>query len=135
MYSYSTPHSYKGPIFRIKALITPEYWNRCDDHVFIKIERGLWEVDGIQEEEVAPLIISFSNDDDSDDDQTDKLEETDDEKIYMTDEYDLPDGKDEKELDVNDNDTCIYAKCAVSDDNDFGSVLCIECDARERWYH
>jgi hypothetical protein len=53
----------------------------------------------------------------------------------MKDEYDLPDGKDEKELDVNDNDTCIYAKCDVSDDNDFGSVFCIECDACERWYH
>ncbi|XP_060601435.1 uncharacterized protein LOC132754764, partial [Ruditapes philippinarum] len=54
-----------------KALITPDYWNRCDDHVINKIESELWRIDGVREDEIAPVVISLGEDDDTDEDDYD----------------------------------------------------------------
>ncbi|XP_053406536.1 uncharacterized protein LOC123526897 [Mercenaria mercenaria] len=58
-----------------RALITPAYWNRCEDHVILKIEKELWRTGGVQEDEVAPVVIPLGEADDSDSDSDGELSE------------------------------------------------------------
>lgn len=60
-----------------KALITLEYWNKCEDHVINKVESELWTIDCVQEEEIAPVVISLKDDSDTEDDLFDSDDNTD----------------------------------------------------------
>jgi hypothetical protein len=50
------------------ARVTPEKWKKCVDHVKDKVETNFWNLDGLMETAVEPVIITLENDDDSDDD-------------------------------------------------------------------
>lgn len=111
-----------------KALVTPEYWNKCEDHVINKVESELWTIDCVQEEEIAPVVISLNDDSDTED----ELSDSDD----NTDSDDIPVG-------VNEAASCegvTEDRCGVCGlyepvDYECGEIKWIGCDACERWTH
>ena len=54
--------------------ITRTSWQNAERHVIEKVENRFWELDGVREEEVAPVIIDLGADSDDDDDEIDVVE-------------------------------------------------------------
>lgn len=45
-----------------------EKWRKVESHVIREVEEKLWKLDGVQDEEVAPVVIDLTDSDDSDSD-------------------------------------------------------------------
>ncbi len=69
-----------------KATITSRVWNKAEEHVIREVETVLWNVDGVRDDGIDPVIISI-----------DETEDTDDE-IYDDDAHDDTDGTDDTAL-------------------------------------
>nr|XP_034334823.1 uncharacterized protein LOC117691984 [Crassostrea gigas] len=103
-----------------------EKWRKVESHVIREVEEKLWKLDGVQDEEVAPVVIDLTDSDDSasdmDTDSGDDDNDSDsDESMGFVEESD-------------DEVTC----CICGDYNAPGKsrkIVWVECELCKRWSH
>ncbi|XP_061168146.1 uncharacterized protein LOC133199989 [Saccostrea echinata] len=103
-----------------------EKWRRVESHVINEVETKLWKLDGVQDDEVAPVIIDLTDSEDSDSD------------------LDTDSGDDENDVDsdvsmnsVEESDDEVTC-CICGDYNAPGrsrKIAWVECELCERWSH
>jgi transposase len=116
-----------------KENVTPEIWNKCDDHVITQVEDVFWKIDAVQDNEVDRVIVQLDSDEedeDEDDEDEDEVEQV--ERVESVEEE--PMEEDDESV------TCVV--CCERDPPAKKSrakkgslVPWIQCDTCSRWHH
>ena len=96
-----------------KSHFTVECWAKFETHVVREYEEKLWQIDGLRDEGVSPLVINVTNDDSDDSQKT------------------VDESLDEGEFDDNENDSDIEDDDISDTIDPAGEILCNICGATD----